>query len=113
MNENESYSNFINFTYKSKENKDYVKIISDFCEMQKKIKYQMLNLCSEFCLGNLKSEFLSENENHCYIDCFNKYLDTISLAEKISENYSLGKLNKSLLIKGNFEQFIKEAKNNI
>ena len=35
MNENESYSNFINFTYKSKENKDYVKIISDFCEMQK------------------------------------------------------------------------------
>jgi len=75
-----------------------------------KITHQAINSCSEICFQNLKTDFVSNNENICLTRCYKKYLESLHLGEQIYEGLNNQTLSSSLLATGKFDQFLEDAK---
>lgn len=82
----------------------------DIEKNETKISQQAVSTCSKVCINNLKTDFITNDENKCLTRCFNKYLDSLYLGEQIYEGLTKKSLNSSDLASGKFDQFLTDAK---
>ena len=101
--------NDINFINAKTQNK-FVQY-QDIEKNEKKVKQTIVNTCSQTCFENLKTDFVSNNENFCLSKCFKKFSDSLFLGEQIYESLNKNNLTTTLIANGRFDQFVAEAKN--
>jgi len=100
-------TNHLSFLNKTVQNK--YAYYQDVEKNEAKLNQQVVNSCSEACFQNLKTDFITNNENVCLSRCFKKYLDSLHLGEQIYEGLNNKTLNSAQLASGKFDQFIVEA----
>lgn len=117
MNESEKkeyYKNMIEFTYVKKDKAQQIDDkINDFLLNNKLLGLASVENCSNLCFGSMNIGNLTNNEQNCLINCFNKYSDSLFIGEKIYDGINENKIRKTLLIKGDFQEFQKDIKNNL
>jgi len=82
----------------------------DIEKNEQKLNNQVINSCSEFCFQNLKTDYVTNNENLCLTRCFKKYLDSLHLGEQIYEGLNNKSLNSSSVTAGKFDAFSDDVK---
>lgn len=100
-------NNEISFINKTSPNK--FAYYQDLEKNEAKLQQTVINTCSQSCFQNLKTDFITNNENVCLSRCYKKYLDSLYLGEQIYDNLNNKTLNSSQLAAGKFDQFIVDA----
>jgi len=101
-------SNELSFLNKNSQNK--YSYYQDVEKNEAKLNQQVVSTCSEVCYQNLKTDFITNNENICLTRCFKKYLDSLYLGEQIYDRINNKTLSSSNLVSGKFDQFSTDAK---
>lgn len=87
--------------------------ISNFLFNNKLLGLSTVEHCSNFCFGSMNICHLTNNEQLCMINCFNKFSDMVQIGEKIFDGIEEGKFRKTLMINGNFDKFIEDVKKDL
>lgn len=82
----------------------------DIEKNESKLGFAAINTCSQTCFENLKTDFVTNNENVCLTRCFKKYLDSVYMGEQIFDSLSNKSLKSNILAEGKFDSFVAEAK---
>ena len=110
---NKSKNDYIEFKYEKKNKEKIIDDkINDFLFNNKLLGLASVENCSKLCFGSMNIGNLTNSEQICMINCFNKYSDSVLIGEKIYEGILQNKLRKTFLIKGEFEKFQEEVKKN-
>jgi hypothetical protein len=108
------YNDFIEFKYLKKNKAKIIDDkINDFLFNNKLLGLASVENCSKLCFGSMNISILTNSEQICMIDCFNKYSDIVLIGEKIYDGILKDKFRKTLLIKGEFEKFQEDVKNKL
>jgi hypothetical protein len=66
--------------------------------------------CGNRCLSNFKLDKLSSAENVCLTSCYSKFYDSLEIGEKLFDLYSSKDFNITGIMKGKYEETLKNLK---